>query len=175
MPGAAASTGATGAMGPTGDDGPTGPTGLGSTGPTGSTGATGPTGDTGPTGSTGLTGNTGTTGPTGIVGGETVIRYAIGTGATQDSTTQIPAAAIISDAQLDIQTPYSVGTTISIGQPGDLTRFMTTADNLPTTAALYDVPQDTTSIGLAVVRTTIAGAPGVGAGFVIVKYAIPNL
>jgi hypothetical protein len=52
---------------------------------------------------------------------------------------------------------------------------MATTDNSPTAAALYDVPQDTTSAGLDVVRTTISGAPGAGAGFVVVKYAVPNL
>lgn len=103
-----------------------------------------------------------------------VIRYAIGTGATQDSATAIPAAAIIFSAWLDVQTPYTAGATISIGQPGSLTRFQLTTDNNPQAAAIYEKDQDTTSVGLAVVRTTIAGGPVAGAGFVIVKYATPN-
>lgn len=111
---------------------------------------------------------------TGSAGVENLIRYAIGTAATQDSVTQIPAAAIITGAWLDVQTPYTAGTTISIGQPGSLTRFQTATDNNPLAAAIYTVDQDTTSVGLAVVRATIAGGPVAGAGFVLVWYATPN-
>lgn len=168
-------TGSTG-----GTTGPTGPGGLpGPTGPAG--GPTGPAGQRGPTGPTGPQGIAGPTGPLNF-GGGLVIRYPIGnngitgtTGTTtQDSGTQIPAAAFVGDAQLDIRVPYPVGTLISIGQPGNLSLFMATADNLPSSIALYDDPQDTASSGLAVVRTTITGAGGSGSGFVIVKYATPN-
>jgi hypothetical protein len=111
---------------------------------------------------------------TGLPGVVNLIRYAIGTGATQDSVTSIPATAVVTDCRLDVTTPYSVGATISIGQPGSLTEFQLTTDNLPQAAGLYQVIQDTLVAGAGVVRTTIAGAPAAGAGFVLVEYAIPD-
>jgi hypothetical protein len=104
------------------------------------------------------------------------IRYAITNAATQDSASQIPANAFIEEAQLEVVTPYSGGATISIGIPGSLTLFQLTTDNLATVSGLYGVPQDTPVGGAAaVVRTTIAGAPAAGTGFVIVKYTVPDV
>jgi hypothetical protein len=103
------------------------------------------------------------------------IRYTIGTGATQDSTNTIPANAFVFEATVEITTPYSGGTTISVGQPGSLTLLQLTSDNLPTSANTYTVFQDTSWGGSAlVVRTTIAGGPVAGAGVVLVKYSIPS-
>jgi len=104
-----------------------------------------------------------------------VIRYAIGTGATQDSVTLLPAGAVVLNAILEEQTPYSLGATIQIGQAGSLSLLQATTDNNPQVTALYSVPQVTSWGGVArVVRTTVGGAPVAGAGFVTVVYAIPN-
>lgn len=104
-----------------------------------------------------------------------VIRYALGTGATQDSTKQIPANAIVMRARISITTPYSGGATISLGQPGGLTLLMAITDLNPQQAGLYEVPQDTVWGGSPlVVRATVAGAPGAGIGVAIVEYSIPN-
>jgi hypothetical protein len=111
---------------------------------------------------------------TGLAGVMNVIRFAIGTGATQDSTTSIPANAVVTDCKLDVQTPYSGGATISIGQPGTLTEFQATTDNNPQAAGIYQLMQDTAVVGAGVVRVTVAGAPGAGAGFVVVEYAVPE-
>jgi hypothetical protein len=101
-----------------------------------------------------------------------VIRYAIGTGATQDSTTQIPASARVFRCDVEIVTPYSGGATIEVGQPTALTAFQATADNLPTAAGTYSVQEDVTALGVAnVVRTTVGGAPVAGAGFVCVFFS----
>lgn len=43
------------------------------------------------------------------------IRYQINTTATQDSATQIPANAVVVEATIDVITPFSNGTQISIG------------------------------------------------------------
>jgi len=116
-------------------------------------------------------GGSGTT----ITGAERVIRYAVGTAATQDSVTKIPADAIVLEAWLDVQTPYTAGTTISIGQAGNLTLLQTATDNDPLTAAIYQVTQDTDWGGVAlVVRTTVAGGPVAGDGFVVVRFAVPD-
>lgn len=111
----------------------------------------------------------------GIAPGQTqgVIRYAIGTGASQPSATVLPVGAVVSDVQVEIDTPYSGGATIEVGQAGSLALFQATTDNNPQGAGIYDVPQDTPAGALAIV-TTIGGAPGAGAGFVIVKWSIPS-
>ena len=103
------------------------------------------------------------------------IRYAITNAATQDSTTLIPANAVIIAAEVKVTTPYSGGGTIAVGQAGNTTLLQVTGDNNPQAANIYQVMQDTTWGGSAlVVRTTVGGSPAAGAGFVIVRYTLPN-
>jgi hypothetical protein len=111
---------------------------------------------------------------TALPGVMNVLRFAIGTGATQDSATTIPANGVVTNCSLDVQTPYTAGATISIGQPGSLTEFQLTGDNNPQAAGIYQVMQDTLVAGAGVVRATIAGAPVAGAGFIIVEFSIPE-
>lgn len=105
------------------------------------------------------------------------IRFAIATAATTTSASQIPANAQITECQVEITTVYPGGTTISVGQAGALTLFQLTTDNLPTQAVagaynLFSVDQDTPQGATALaVTATIGGAPGSGAGFVIVKFS----
>ncbi len=47
---------------------------------------------------------------------------------------------------------------------------MTTGQNNPQVAALYQVPQDTVFTPADPVQVTVGGAPGAGAGQCIVKY-----
>jgi hypothetical protein len=111
-----------------------------------------------------------------LTGTQYIIQYAIGVGATQDSLTTIPANAIIMDTKVEITTPYSVGATINVGQPGNLTLLQLTTDNLPQAVGLYQTMQDVAwGAAALVVRATIGGAPVAGAGFVTVQYAIPNV
>ena len=116
-----------------------------------------------------------------IIGGSTLagglreIRYPITNTATQDSATLIPGVAQIALTRLVVTTPYSGGTTVSIGQAGSIALLQTVNDNLATVANIYEVGQDTTWGGTDLaVRTTINGAPIVGNGFVIVFYSVPN-
>lgn len=101
------------------------------------------------------------------------IRFAIGTGALQTSTTSIPANAFITEATVEITTPYTGGTTISVGQTGGAVNlFQLTTDNLATANGQYMVQQDTQGgAAPATVSVTIAGAPGAGVGVVIVKFS----
>lgn len=101
----------------------------------------------------------------------TEIRFAIGTGATQTSATTIPANSTIVDAELDVETPYSPGTTIEIGSATSLALLMATTDNVATSSGLYANHQSTGWGGAgSKVTVTVAGAPVAGAGFVIVRY-----
>jgi len=115
-----------------------------------------------------------------IVSGDVIeIRYAIGTGASQDSPKLVPDGAIVTDGELDITTPYSPGTTIVLSVAGIV--IMKAADSNPTAALidppsgnLYGVHQDTAiSGGPASAHVAVSGAPGVGAGFAIVRYVQP--
>ena len=171
-------TGATGATGVTGSTGATGSTGVsGSTGSTGASGVTGSTGTSGSTGSTGATGTTGATGSTGSTGAVTpgtpaVIRIPIAL-ATVSSATNIPSGSVVLRAFLDVTTPYSAGTTIELGTAANAALFMTTAQNTPQSADLYDNPQDTAIGATDPLLVTIAGGPSVGAGFACVEYVTP--
>lgn len=99
------------------------------------------------------------------------VRYVIGTGAAQSSATSIPAGATIVEATVSITTPYSGGTTIAIGQSGSTALLQATGDNVATLANQYQSMQDTPwGASPLAVLATIAGAPSVGAGVVIVKY-----
>lgn len=103
------------------------------------------------------------------------IRFAIGTGATQNSATTIPNNAIVIEAQLNITTPYSTGTTITVGNSTTANLLMVTTNSAPTAAGFYTVPQDTTFTPAATVQVTVAGAPSAGAGVCIVRYVTtPN-
>lgn len=103
------------------------------------------------------------------------IRFPIGISATTDSATPIPANAIVSNVELDVETAYPPGTTIEIGRVGSLALLQTTAGNLPSALGEYAKRQDTPwGIVPLPPRATIAGAPAFGAAFVIVDYSVPN-
>jgi hypothetical protein len=103
------------------------------------------------------------------------IKYALAnTPATQDSTATLPTGAVVLRAMIDVTTPFSGGTTITVGQAGFLTTFMGTTDSHPTVSNQYEVPQDTVAPVVGVIRTTIAGAPAAGAGFTVIEYAVPD-
>jgi hypothetical protein len=50
---------------------------------------------------------------------------------------------------------------------------MTTGQNTPQSANLYDVFQDTVNTAADPLLVTIAGGPAVGAGFACVEYVTP--
>lgn len=114
-------------------------------------------------------------GGTSLSGAVREIRYAITNAASQDSASLIPANAIGVTTQVEVVTPYSGGATISVGQAGSLALLQATTDNLATAAGTYETQQDTAWGAAALaVRTTVAGAPAAGAGFVIVRYTQPD-
>ena|SRR5271157_3125186 len=99
------------------------------------------------------------------------IRFPIGTGATQNSGTSIPNGAIVGERYLDIETPYSPGTTIEVGNAGNPALLMATTDSVPTSDGVYKVPaDDTVWPGPADVLVTVGGGPAVGTGFCVVQY-----
>lgn len=103
------------------------------------------------------------------------IRMPIGTAAAQNDVTLIPANAVISSCMLDVTTPYSAGTTISVGQTGSTSLLMATGDNTATIANQYLNPLDVAwGASALAVLVTVGGAPAAGAGQVIVDYCLPN-
>jgi len=101
-----------------------------------------------------------------------VIRMVIGTDATYSSTKLIPANARGLKASLEVGTPYSATTTISIGYSGAETALMATTDNNAEVADTYIVEQDTAwDSSDAAVLVTIANTPAAGAGVVLIEYS----
>jgi hypothetical protein len=110
-----------------------------------------------------------------LVGPVNLVRIPIAL-VTVSSTFQLPAGSIVLRAKLDVTTPYSGGTTISLGIAGTVALFMATGDSTPTAAAaIYEVPQDTAVGGVAAaLLVTINGGPAAGAGFALVEFSIPQ-
>lgn len=103
------------------------------------------------------------------------VRFAITNAASQSSTTQISASAVVLRAYIDVVTPYSANATIQVGQTGTAGLLMATGDSFPTVAGIYDADQDTAWGGSALaVLVTVGGTPAAGAGFCGVVYTIPN-
>jgi len=104
------------------------------------------------------------------------VRFPIGTAAAQTSAASIPNGAVVGERYLAIDTPYSPGTTIEVGNAGSPSLLMATTDSVPTSDGVYSVPaDDTVWPGPAAVLVTVGGAPAVGSGFVVVQYvAVPQ-
>ena len=103
-----------------------------------------------------------------------VIRIPISTGASQSSSTSIPAGAVVLRAFLDIVTPYTAGATIALGTSVAPSAFMAAADSNPQIADLYDAPQDTTTGAVSKLLVTVTGGPAAGGGFACVEFvAVP--
>jgi hypothetical protein len=92
---------------------------------------------------------------------------------TVSSVATIPAGAIALRAFLDVVTPYSAGTTITLGTAANASLFQTAVANTPTIASLYDSFQDTSVAASNPLLVTIAGGPIAGAGFACLEYVEP--
>jgi len=115
-------------------------------------------------------------GPSGVSGAIRELRMPIALAATQASTAKIPANAVVTEATLDIVTPYDAGTTITVGRTLSLALLQSTSDNLATVAGIYQSMQDTDwGVTEIEVTVTVGGViPAAGAGFCIVKYTMPD-
>lgn len=93
---------------------------------------------------------------------------------TVSSTTSMPIGARVVQARVQITTPYTAATTISLGVAGTPTIFQLTTDNNTQLAETYIKFQDT-SIGAASapLLITVAGGPAVGAGVALIEYTTP--
>jgi len=94
--------------------------------------------------------------------------------ATTDSTTPIPAGAIVKNATVSIVDAFSPGTTVSVGDPGLPNRLLDVTDDDPQTPGLYNRLQDTVWPAATPVRVTVAGGPIVGSGICIVTFTVPD-
>jgi len=108
-------------------------------------------------------------------GATQTLRMAVGTAASQSSTNNIPANAIIENIMLDVTTPFSGGATISVGQTGSTALLMATTDNFPQTAGQYYIAEDT-SWGASALQllVTVGGAPAAGVAAVRVEFSVPE-
>ncbi len=103
------------------------------------------------------------------------IRMPLALAATTTSATSIPANAVVNYVAVKVGTQYSAGATVSVGQTGSLALLMATVDNLPQSTDMFEISCDIPWGASALpVVATIAGAPAAGAGFVIVRYTVPN-
>lgn len=111
-----------------------------------------------------------------VTGAMRVIRYVINNSASQDSATSIDSGNIVHSAQLKLTTSYSGGANINIGTTADDDLILDQLDNNPQKPAdtIFLVEQDTVWPINSIIRTTIGGAPGAGAGVVTVIYSNPN-
>jgi hypothetical protein len=114
-------------------------------------------------------------GPAGLSGAVREIRFALTNAASQSSAAQIPANAIVKERDVIVVTPFSGGATITVGQTGTPALLQGTTDNLPQTAGSYELAEEIGwgAAALAVL-VTVAGAPAAGAGFVAVRYSLPD-
>ena len=96
-----------------------------------------------------------------ISGATFCIRIPITNAAAQSSATSLPTNAIVSRCDLEIDTPYSAGATISLGQTGSVALFQATTDNTPGVAGLYLADQSTAASNLPLL-VTVGGGPAAG-------------
>ena len=104
------------------------------------------------------------------------VSFAIGTDASYISVALIPKDVRVIRTRLIIGTPYSAGTTISIGRVGAVDALVTTAENNPLVANEYDLDKyvlwHTSNVA---VLATINGTPVAGAATIVVEYTKPLL
>lgn len=110
-----------------------------------------------------------------VTGAVRMIRTILDNTASQDSVATVPANARVIQTDLEITTPYSGGSTIEIGSTGTSDLLMETTENTPQAAHTYSKEQDTGWGGAAgVVRATVGGSPGAGAGVMRIFYSVAN-
>lgn len=102
------------------------------------------------------------------------IEIPLGATATVDSTEQIPAGSVISEAIALFTTPYPAGVTLTMGVAGDLDKFMGADQNDPQEAGLNTVNQRTAQGTAAPLRITLAGTL-TGIGVAMITYSSPKV
>ncbi len=126
-------------------------------------GIPGPVGPTGPAGPAGA----------GAQGSSFEIEVAIAVSAGYLSTAAIPLNARVRSVFIQIITPYSPGTTISVGVFGDIEKFLGVGQFTPGIVGTFTLGQATLVGSSLPVLVTIGGSPGSGSGLIIVTYVNP--
>jgi hypothetical protein len=107
-------------------------------------------------------------------GGDITIRFPLGTGASQVSTDNIPAGAVVKKAYVDIFDAYPTGTVMRVGHVGSPGLLMDAPDIFPNFVSQYEASQDTLWGGSNLpVLVTVFGSPAYGSGECVVTYSIP--
>ena len=92
--------------------------------------------------------------------------------ANASSTALLPVGAFVKSCSVEIDTPYNVGATVSVGQTGTPSSFMPTTGNDPQVVGFYEQQQETPAVGGLPVLVTVTGAAA-GSGVAWVTYATP--
>lgn len=92
---------------------------------------------------------------------------------TITSVTPIPVGAVVWECGVSVATGFAGGTTIEVGQAGQLSEFQTTGDNTPAAMGLYQVFQDIVPATAAAVVATVVSTATTGAGFAYIRYSVP--
>jgi hypothetical protein len=96
---------------------------------------------------------------------------------TFQSVNAVPAGAVVTRASVVVQTPFSGGTTIEIGQVGDFNLVLATGvidSDLGTDGTYNGFPVVAWGPSPGVVVVTLGGSPTAGAGQVLVEYSVPQ-
>ena len=110
----------------------------------------------------------------GAEGVDRTLAITLGTNATYEAASQLPAGCVVKEVKLRVTTAYDAGTEIQVGSAGVPGALMGAADNDPTLAELQEV-ELWASVPMAFTpRVSIAGSPSAGAATVAITYTTPQ-
>jgi hypothetical protein len=92
---------------------------------------------------------------------------------TVDSELTIPVGARVTNCVVYIETAFSTGATIEVGDSVDADLYQPTTHNKPTKTGAYETAHNTVITTAHVVRVTLGGTPTAGAGTAIVDFIAP--
>jgi hypothetical protein len=100
--------------------------------------------------------------------------FAFGSGSTVSMFT-LPANSVIDKVTVIVDTAFDGTPSMSVGVSGNASKYVASGDTLLTVADRYDVPNQQAAVGTteALEIAYTAGGATVGAGRVLVSYAVP--
>lgn len=107
-------------------------------------------------------------------GGGGCIRFPITKSPFQNSVSWVPEGSLVIQTVVDIVTPFSNGTQISVGRQSDPDILMEADANAPTVPGLYTSDDDIVWGAPSRVLITVTGSPSVGSGFCLISFAMPT-
>ncbi len=102
------------------------------------------------------------------------VAIGIGTDASYEATSQLPAGAVVKEVKLKVTAGYPAGTEIRVGSAGVPDMLVGAADNDPSLAELQEVELWALLPSALTPRVSISGNPAGGAGLVAITYTTPQ-